>query len=396
MLPSQHTARSPYSRVSPNRNVQQNTQAFSDLKIDEGPGSYMRKTVEQSSTIQYGRPSEFIEESTPASGDSRSYNITSSRRVEKTSMVQYGESSQIQNPPVSFGQPIQNVEYRSIEQHAHTGQPTQHLKHVPDSYIKPEPVSYAQSQNVTSQHMKAVPQVPPAEHFSSQPKTWKPSIPSHQVQVAHSQTTLKQEPTQYPQPDQFTSPISQSEQQAVHQIQVQHTHESRKMESMQPMHQVHMQPGQSVHIKQTSSTQRIEVKTVPNVDLPASMIAANVSDSESAPSFAGVTGLRPTGGAAKRSGVDDEVKIYFTSVTVGSRNRIKQKQEQIFRVLDAKKIPYRKIDIATNSDRKDEMREIARNPTALPPVFVKGNQYLGGFDEFEYAVEMEDIPSFFN
>ena len=135
---------------------------------------------------------------------------------------------------------------------------------------------------------------------------------------------------------------------------------------------------------------------MPNVDLPASMIAANVSNSESAPRFAGVTGLRPTGGAAKRSGVDEEVKIYFTSVTVGSRNRIKQKQEQIFRVLDAKKIPYRKIDIATNSDRKDEMREIAQNPTALPPVFVKGNQYLVGFDEFEYAVEMEDIPSFFN
>lgn len=46
-------------------------------------------------------------------------------------------------------------------------------------------------------------------------------------------------------------------------------------------------------------------------------------------------------------------------------------------ILDSKSIPYDLVDIAQNSDDKDLMRKIARNPTALPPQICNGDVYCG-------------------
>ncbi|KAL9968612.1 hypothetical protein ACROYT_G020724 [Oculina patagonica] len=73
---------------------------------------------------------------------------------------------------------------------------------------------------------------------------------------------------------------------------------------------------------------------------------------------------------------------------------LKKHQQKIEMILDSKKIDYDKVDIAGNDDAKQKMREIMGNPTGLPPQLTKGDTYLGGFDEFDDAVEREEIEEF--
>ena len=46
-------------------------------------------------------------------------------------------------------------------------------------------------------------------------------------------------------------------------------------------------------------------------------------------------------------------------------------------VLDSKKIPYRKLDIAADELLKKKMRDIIGDPRALPPQLCNGNKYCG-------------------
>ena len=46
-------------------------------------------------------------------------------------------------------------------------------------------------------------------------------------------------------------------------------------------------------------------------------------------------------------------------------------------ILDAKKIPYEKIDIAASEAGKAKMREVVGDPKALPPQLANDDQYCG-------------------
>lgn len=63
-------------------------------------------------------------------------------------------------------------------------------------------------------------------------------------------------------------------------------------------------------------------------------------------------------------------------------------------ILDSKKIEYNKVDIAGNEEAKKVMRDIMGDPKGLPPQLTKGDVHLGGFAEFEDAVESEELEKF--
>jgi hypothetical protein len=57
--------------------------------------------------------------------------------------------------------------------------------------------------------------------------------------------------------------------------------------------------------------------------------------------------------------------------------QIKKQQQKIEMILDSKKIPYDKRDVAASEEDKKKMRELSGNQTALPPQLVNGEQYCG-------------------
>ena len=57
--------------------------------------------------------------------------------------------------------------------------------------------------------------------------------------------------------------------------------------------------------------------------------------------------------------------------------KMKKNQQRIEMIFDAKKIPYKKLDIAADEDLKKRMREISNNPKALPPQLCNGDAYCG-------------------
>lgn len=46
-------------------------------------------------------------------------------------------------------------------------------------------------------------------------------------------------------------------------------------------------------------------------------------------------------------------------------------------ILESKKIDFEEVDISTNSELKDKMRDIAGSPQAMPPQIARGKTYLG-------------------
>jgi len=90
---------------------------------------------------------------------------------------------------------------------------------------------------------------------------------------------------------------------------------------------------------------------------------------------------------------DSKIRLYFTSIS--SSMEIKKKQQKILDILVSKKFDFDKFDIASNPDAKAEMRKLAGNERALPPQLAVGEKFLGGYDEFENAVEMEQLAEFF-
>ncbi|XP_061668561.1 SH3 domain-binding glutamic acid-rich-like protein 3 [Syngnathoides biaculeatus] len=86
------------------------------------------------------------------------------------------------------------------------------------------------------------------------------------------------------------------------------------------------------------------------------------------------------------------VKVFYSSVS-GS-NSLRNHQLRIFDVLESKKIPFEKMDIAQDPAYKDLMRKIAGNPTALPPQICNGDTYCGDFQAFDEAIENEQLEAF--
>eukprot|EP00794_Sanderia_malayensis_P000286 gene286-912_t len=86
--------------------------------------------------------------------------------------------------------------------------------------------------------------------------------------------------------------------------------------------------------------------------------------------------------------------IYFYISSVSSNMEIKKQQQRIDMVLESKKIPFIAIDIAASDEEKQKMRELAGNPSALPPQLCNGNEYCGDYNAFDDALEGDTLEEF--
>nr|XP_012420284.1 PREDICTED: SH3 domain-binding glutamic acid-rich-like protein 3 [Odobenus rosmarus divergens] len=88
------------------------------------------------------------------------------------------------------------------------------------------------------------------------------------------------------------------------------------------------------------------------------------------------------------------IKVYYTSVS-GSRE-VKQRQEEVTRILDIYKIKYELIDISVSLKVLQEMRMKVSTPKALPPQIFNGQEYCGvrDFEMFHKAKENKEILKF--
>ncbi|CAH6780326.1 AABR07039579.1 [Phodopus roborovskii] len=84
--------------------------------------------------------------------------------------------------------------------------------------------------------------------------------------------------------------------------------------------------------------------------------------------------------------------IYYASVS-GSRE-VKQRQDEVMRILDTYKVKYELIDIAVNSQILREMRTKVASSTAAPPQIFNGQEYCGDFITFHNAKENKEILKF--
>lgn len=87
-----------------------------------------------------------------------------------------------------------------------------------------------------------------------------------------------------------------------------------------------------------------------------------------------------------------KINYYYSSVS--SNLEIKKQQERIQNVLDGKKIPYNKIDIAASEADKAKMRQVVGDEKALAPQLANGDQYCGDFEQFNEAIEEENLNGF--
>ncbi|XP_072303859.1 SH3 domain-binding glutamic acid-rich-like protein 3 [Eucyclogobius newberryi] len=86
------------------------------------------------------------------------------------------------------------------------------------------------------------------------------------------------------------------------------------------------------------------------------------------------------------------VKVYYTTVTA-SRS-VKSQQNDVTRILDSKGIQYELIDISQGGDLRDEMRNKAGDPSAVPPQLFNEDQYCGNYEMFCEAVEADAVEQF--
>lgn len=57
--------------------------------------------------------------------------------------------------------------------------------------------------------------------------------------------------------------------------------------------------------------------------------------------------------------------------------QVKSQQAEVIRILDSKSIQYDLVDISVGVQVRDEMRNKAGNPTAVPPQLFNEDQYCG-------------------
>jgi len=86
------------------------------------------------------------------------------------------------------------------------------------------------------------------------------------------------------------------------------------------------------------------------------------------------------------------IVVYITSVTFNKQ--LHTQQSHIETVLKAKQLPHTLIDIATDPDKKDEMRAKCGNETAVAPQIFNEDVYCGDYKTFQQAVEEDRILSY--
>ncbi|XP_053773152.1 SH3 domain-binding glutamic acid-rich-like protein 3 isoform X2 [Desmodus rotundus] len=79
---------------------------------------------------------------------------------------------------------------------------------------------------------------------------------------------------------------------------------------------------------------------------------------------------------------------------LGNPQKVKQRQEDVIRILDAYKINYELIDISISLKKLQQMRRKVSSPKALPPQIFNGQEYCGDFEMFHKAKENKEILKF--
>ncbi|XP_029023199.1 SH3 domain-binding glutamic acid-rich-like protein 3 [Betta splendens] len=86
------------------------------------------------------------------------------------------------------------------------------------------------------------------------------------------------------------------------------------------------------------------------------------------------------------------IKLYYTTVTAS--RTVKSQQTEVRRILDSKSIQYELIDISVGEELRNEMRNKAGNPSAVPPQLFNEDQYCGNYEMFSEAVESDTVEQF--
>ena len=96
---------------------------------------------------------------------------------------------------------------------------------------------------------------------------------------------------------------------------------------------------------------------------------------------------------------DSEITVYMTSIV--SQHAIFKKQQEVLDFLEARKIPYKAVDMCANLKARPEMigklpdDVIEKTPRPLPPQVFNGDGYCGDYDMFFDAKECDLAYSFF-
>ncbi|CAL8296774.1 unnamed protein product [Lota lota] len=86
------------------------------------------------------------------------------------------------------------------------------------------------------------------------------------------------------------------------------------------------------------------------------------------------------------------IKLYYTTVTAS--REVKSQQAEMMRILESKSIKFELIDISVGGEVRNEMRNKAGNPTAVPPQLFNDDQYCGNYEMFSEAVEADTVEQF--
>ncbi|KAJ7293434.1 hypothetical protein C8J57DRAFT_1269043 [Mycena rebaudengoi] len=86
------------------------------------------------------------------------------------------------------------------------------------------------------------------------------------------------------------------------------------------------------------------------------------------------------------------IEVFLT--TIASQPALRQRQEYILRILQVKKIPFKKYDLASDESAKKLWRRKAPLDKQQLPGILVGGKFPGPFSEFEDAVECNDLDTF--
>ncbi|XP_046563010.1 SH3 domain-binding glutamic acid-rich-like protein 3 isoform X2 [Haliotis rubra] len=86
------------------------------------------------------------------------------------------------------------------------------------------------------------------------------------------------------------------------------------------------------------------------------------------------------------------ITFYYTSCPFNKK--IVTQQNKIEQVLEAKRVNFIKIDIASNAESKEEMRTIMGDDHGLAPQICNGNVYCGNYETFAEANEVGELFDF--
>lgn len=87
-------------------------------------------------------------------------------------------------------------------------------------------------------------------------------------------------------------------------------------------------------------------------------------------------------------------KVTLFVSDISGNKETKKRQQHMRTQLEAHKVPFDVIDVAQDSDALDKMRELVGDEGALAPQIANGDEYCGGFEEFEAAIEGEHLGEF--